>query len=202
MKPIHRGARHLDLVGRSPRRQQLRDRFRREDVLALFAGSQLKLPTPMRPRSWHERADTIRTAVLARDARERKIKVTQQGVDDEPRLVEALIDHRDAAQRPNRALGPVCSDDPPRGDRRVDIGASYVDSCAPTVEIGECHRFESEAHVDAGCHCRGAQVAFERRLVERDHRRVTQCADRAERQLDTDHSIALAVGEFAAGQLR
>jgi hypothetical protein len=47
-----------------------------------------------------------------------------------------------------------------------------------------------------------AATALARRLVERDHGRVTQCADRAERQLDTDHSIALAVGEFAAGQLR
>ncbi len=81
--------------------------FVQQEDVALLIRAEVELPAPVQPGPGDESADPGRVALLSRKPRQSQIGVEQRRVDDEPGLVETLIDHLEPAQGAYGALGAV-----------------------------------------------------------------------------------------------
>ena len=168
------------------------------EFFATLAGQRLELPAAVPFVTGDESAGTGRVADLLHRPTEFGVVPEPLDVDDDPLLVEALIDCFDAERLADATRCAVACHRPASGD---EIPAGQVDPDPVSRvdhrgDLGGQQQFCTA--IDGGFPKQGIQVG----LVVHRHRGMAEAADEIFRQVEPDDAVPVDVDELGAHQRR
>jgi hypothetical protein len=184
----------LQLIRAAPLSQQPIEETGFKRLIASFVRLELELPPSTSSMSRHERDDPFGITMLAGDQWQSKIRVEQSRIDDQPFLVELLVDEFDTDEIAHGALRSIGTNQP--------ATAQHCSVAKFEHDAVLCHHKPSsgntEPQVDSCVDRRPPEECLDAGLVEHGHRWMAEWSNKTWRVFDTDDSFTRCVNEIAA----